>query len=265
MDFKTVFSQLRKEEQNPGLKIGLGQALFGKAYWFQSVSEDSFDHEEVQEVEEVQEIEPVSKSETEKVRTLSSLENFAKKKVEESGDGEAIKFKGGELKVKTSEELLSTANLNHDLPELKTEGKIKALFLGDTFQLQENPEHEVDLLGKMIEAMKLTGSDFLRVPYQDSDYQSEEFKNIAKVLGESRPDLIITLGAVATNNLMGKKERLSRVHGKIFSKTFTFNDSRELNVNIMPVFHPDFLKINPNMKRAAWIDLQKAMEFLGLS
>ena len=32
---------------------------------------------------------------------------------------------------------------------------------------------------------------------------------------------------------------------------------------MVPIFHPDFLKINPKMKRTAWDDLQKVMRMIG--
>ena len=50
----------------------------------------------------------------------------------------------------------------------------------------------------------------------------------------------------------------SNIHGQFFEKQYG-----DTAFSLMPVFHPDFLVINPNMKRTAWADLQKVMERVG--
>jgi len=77
-----------------------------------------------------------------------------------------------------------------------------------------------------------------------------------------KPQFIIPLGAIPTNLLLRNKERLSQVHGKFFPKGFKLPSGLTHNVLICPIFHPEFLLINPNMKRTAWMDLQKVMGHL---
>ena len=78
------------------------------------------------------------------------------------------------------------------------------------------------------------------------------------IILEKRPKVVVSLGATVTNILLGKREKLSTIHGQFFEKR-----QGECNFSLMPIFHPDFLIINPNMKRTAWIDLQKVMERIG--
>lgn len=140
----------------------------------------------------------------------------------------------------------------------------EVLFVGDTF----GGDGE-DLLGKMIAAMKLTDTEFFRYPM---DEELEEINDLAKNLEhpslatqklyeaiiKKRPKVVVSLGATVTNILLGKREKLSTIHGQFFQQR-----QGDCVYSLMPIFHPDFLLINPNMKRTAWIDLQKVMESIG--
>ena len=75
---------------------------------------------------------------------------------------------------------------------------------------------------------------------------------------------IVPLGAKATNTILGTKERLSKIHGQQV-KFKIIGHKTEIDLSVYPVLHPDFLQINPNMKRSAWIDLQKVMGHLGIN
>jgi DNA polymerase len=72
------------------------------------------------------------------------------------------------------------------------------------------------------------------------------------------PMYVVSLGAVSTNILLNSKEKMSAIHGNFFNL-----HANTWNYQMMPIFHPDFLLINPNMKRTAWMDLQKLMQLLG--
>ncbi len=141
---------------------------------------------------------------------------------------------------------------------------IQVLFLGDSFD--GNGE---DLLGKMIGAMKLSSNEFFRFPMQESldevtdlamnaEVPNGATKDLYDIIQLKRPTIVVSLGATVTNILLGKREKLSTIHGQFFEKKIG-----ECVYNLMPIFHPDFLQINPNMKRTAWIDLQKVMERIG--
>ena len=140
------------------------------------------------------------------------------------------------------------------------------LFVGDTFNTDSGAD---DLLGKMITAMKLKPQEFERFAFNEAldeindleqnlkspdSATAELFATITKV----KPQIVVSLGATVTNVLLGRREKLSGIHGQFIEKTI---DSHHFAM--MPLFHPDFLLINPNMKRTAWIDLQKVMERVG--
>lgn len=140
----------------------------------------------------------------------------------------------------------------------------EVLFVGDTF----NDDGD-DLLGKMIIAMKLDKSEFYRFKMdEDLDAVDDLTKNITNpssstqkllnIISKERPRIVVSLGATVTNILLGKREKMSTIHGQFFEKKINGYD-----YTLMPIFHPDFLIINPNMKRTAWIDLQKVMERIG--
>ena len=140
----------------------------------------------------------------------------------------------------------------------------EVLFVGDSFAGEGD-----DLLGKMIMAMKLTGLEFHRHQMQE---ELDEIVDLAKnledpslatqkllnIILEKRPKVVVSLGATVTNILLGKREKLSTIHGQFFEK-----QQGPCVYSLMPIFHPDFLIINPNMKRTAWVDLQKVMAKIG--
>lgn len=63
-----------------------------------------------------------------------------------------------------------------------------------------------------------------------------------------KPKLILCLGLVAANALLGKKDSLGKLRGKIF----------ELNkIKVMVTYHPAALLRNPNLKRDCWNDVKQ--------
>jgi len=123
------------------------------------------------------------------------------------------------------------------------------LFLGDTF----NGSGE-DLLHKMIVAMHLGQDKVVRVPFDESVDTRQELLGSISI---NRPKVVVSLGAIVTNILLEKKEKLSSIHGQLIPE-----ETSHWKYLMMPLFHPEFLLINPNMKRTAWNDLQKIMELL---
>ncbi len=70
-----------------------------------------------------------------------------------------------------------------------------------------------------------------------------------------RPEVIMSLGRVATMNLTGDmKLKITAVRGKFFSYK---------GISVMPTFHPAYLIRNPKDKWLTWNDAQKVMEKLG--
>ncbi|AUN99464.1 hypothetical protein C0V70_15380 [Bacteriovorax stolpii] len=147
----------------------------------------------------------------------------------------------------------------------KTGALSLVLFVGDTYAEGKGE----DLLGKMIQAMKLKPGEFNRIQFDEKlddindlagnlTTPSAETTNLIEQIEKFKPEIVVSLGATVTNILLGKREKLSGIHGQFFDKS-----AGSYHYNLMPLFHPDFLVINPNMKRTAWIDLQKVMERVG--
>lgn len=64
------------------------------------------------------------------------------------------------------------------------------------------------------------------------------------------PQLICTMGEIPAWQLLGKKAPLTRLRGRFHGSKFIKGN------NIMVTYHPRFLLQYPEMKRAAWQDLQ---------
>lgn len=64
-----------------------------------------------------------------------------------------------------------------------------------------------------------------------------------------QPKLILCLGLTAAKGLLGSKDSLSALRGKIFN----FNQS----IKVMVTFHPAALLRNPNWKKDCWKDVQE--------
>lgn len=69
-----------------------------------------------------------------------------------------------------------------------------------------------------------------------------------------RPQVICAMGQVAAQALLQSSQPLVRLRGR-------FHDCH--GIPLMPTFAPDFLLHNPDMKKAAWIDLQMIQAKLG--
>lgn len=210
-----------------------------------------------------------SMADASKSEKKSLLQSFGRFVSDSADDDSKVSFKGGEVRSKSGasdlllkeEELVSSVKprLVDDLTS-----QTKVIFLGECPK-DYNPDSPQDnLLGKMIAAMKLPQEHYCRAFItKDSDVSYQEWLGLLKDLPSELKDVVVvTLGALATNTVLQKKERLSRIHGKEFTIALNGN-SRDCSLRVFPVFHPDILQINPNMKRSAWLDLQKVMEVLG--
>jgi len=123
-------------------------------------------------------------------------------------------------------------------------------FVGAEFEGDNGASKE--LLNKMIQAMKLNPQEFKII----EEGKPEEI--VDQILAE-KPSVVVTLGAYASNLMLGGQERLSKIHGNFFPRSFSDN----FHTQIVPLFHPSFLLINPGMKKSAWMDMQKIMDFIG--
>lgn len=121
------------------------------------------------------------------------------------------------------------------------------------------------LLTKIIEAMGLRREEVYIAnivkcrPPQNRPPMPDEVKScIPFLVCQARivsPKAIVCLGSVATQNLLGTEEKITKLRGR-----FT-----EWNgIPVMPTYHPAFLLRNPNMKKPVWEDMQSVMALLGL-
>jgi uracil-DNA glycosylase len=79
---------------------------------------------------------------------------------------------------------------------------------------------------------------------------------LKKQISFINPEVIITLGAVSTHNLLGITTPISKMRG---------NFTNYMGITVMPTFHPSYLLQNPSKKRETWEDIKKVMEMLGLN
>ena len=72
-----------------------------------------------------------------------------------------------------------------------------------------------------------------------------------------KPSAILTLGRAAFQTITGSSQTLFEAHGKIYSySTGTDNNPLGQTIMVVPTFHPNFLRQNPNSKKPAWEDLK---------
>lgn len=130
-----------------------------------------------------------------------------------------------------------------------------------------------DIVKRMIGAMKLEDNkwaitNIAKCFKENSDilYKKEMakncFQNVKNEILLLNPKVVISFGAISTNMILEKKEKLSAIHGKFFDIKYTYPDNQTREFKLVPIFHPEFLLINPNMKRSAWMDMKKVMEYL---
>ena len=142
----------------------------------------------------------------------------------------------------------------------------------------EGPGHDEDiqglpfvgragqLLNQMIEAMGLRRDAVYicnvikcrppenRTPEKDEIATCSPF--LLRQLAVIAPKVIVCLGNVAAQTMLGTKKSISHFRGQWFD----FRGSR-----LLATYHPAYLLRNPNAKPEVWKDLQKVMSVLGLT
>lgn len=121
------------------------------------------------------------------------------------------------------------------------------------------------LLTRIINAMHLTRDDVYIGnivkcrPPGNRNPQPDEVRTcmpfLMRQISSIKPEVICTLGKVATQSLLGIESPISRLRGKFHTYE---------GIKVMPTFHPAYLLRNPKMKRAVWEDMQKVMKLLNL-
>lgn len=118
------------------------------------------------------------------------------------------------------------------------------------------------LLTRLIEKMGLKRSDVYIAniikcrPPMNRDPEADEIAACRAFLDKQiqiiKPEIIITLGRIALQSIMGDpKIRITTARGNFFQYK---------GIPVMPTFHPAYLLRNPKDKWLTWTDAQKVME-----
>ncbi|MGB6690916.1 MAG: uracil-DNA glycosylase [Terracidiphilus sp.] len=121
------------------------------------------------------------------------------------------------------------------------------------------------LLNNMISAMGLTREEVYianvvkcrppgnRTPEPDEANTCSPF--LFRQIDVIRPEVVVALGATAATYLLGARQPLAGLRGRVHS----FRGSK-----LIVTYHPAYLLRDPRQKKEAWADLQIAMRELGL-
>ncbi len=74
-----------------------------------------------------------------------------------------------------------------------------------------------------------------------------------------KPSLIILIGNVAANSLLGTTEGITKIKQRYYSYN---NQYLENTINTTAIFHPAYLLRQPMQKKATWYDLLRIKEFI---
>ena len=273
-----IFKQKLLGLRSPAKPLTFGEALMGDSSWLKKMSTPV-----KQETRPKQDF-------SEKVQVIESLERFAHEKAQDEGINILKIDGGGELLLRMEPEwegvssFSSSSGLKEHLklqPELldivltgKEPGTVKALFVSEKFRPWEEasvelksgfinelivgfPVKTAELFERMISAMKLTPEEVVIFPVEGSD-ETDFSGDVMSVAAFYKPEVIITLGAKATNKILKSNDRLAQVHGQFFARKIADIGT----IQVVPLFHPSIIETNQNMKKTAWTDMQKIMKHL---
>lgn len=130
------------------------------------------------------------------------------------------------------------------------------------------------LLTKMIIAMGLTRDDVFICnvvkcrPPGNRTPAAEEIQACNPFLREQleiiAPDLIVSLGAPATQTLLNTGLPIGRLRGRFHDYYLTGQPGVGMAIPLMPTYHPAYLLRTPSDKSKTWDDLKQVMATLGL-
>lgn len=253
---KSHFEHLRQQLSNESNKVPrFEEELFPPCPW-----------DIIESTEENVKKEVDSYRVAEKLETIQALAQF----VEEQGE-KKVEFPGGEIRHKID-------NVEEDYifsspAPAKEAPPVNVLVLGDLLERGDDVSkaEEVNLmLSKMISAMKFSDGEVARKPslryYIDEENierSDEVIQRMMQFIYRKQIQVVLAFGALEARSLLGRRVRLASIHGKLLSKTLRFSDGTEHKFIIVPVFHPEYLRVNPQMRQTTWQDLQGVMRFLG--
>lgn len=75
---------------------------------------------------------------------------------------------------------------------------------------------------------------------------------LQRQISAASPQLICTMGMVATRTLLRQSQPLSKLRGRFHA----YQAADGVEIPLLPTYHPGYLLQNPEMKNATWQDLQ---------
>jgi len=231
----------------------------------------------------------------EKETTLNALSEYAKKEIEKThnpvevaGDKRYI-LKTDSLQIFLNNLSTCCKCFSEDTKAVKKllDQKIHSsefhhidiLFVGDYPRLDGEGIFETfsadkgEILNRMVHAMNLPSLKWyvaylLKCNRMDLDLNLKKeiintcFDHLKNEIFLLQPKMVISFGALATQMMLGKKEKLADIHGKFFHQQIDYAGGEKREFTLVPIFHPEYLLLNPTMKKTAWVDLKKVIEFL---
>lgn len=229
---------------------------------------------------------------TEKRQVIESFERFAREKVSEVPEESTpvIRFDRGEVHLKadpvwdnveksaSAEELMSSLVVENEILRIlfrnKEPGKVKALFVTENLRSWEEVSPELkngfidellvgfspktaEFFERMILAMKLGPDEVMIYPVEKPD-GTDLSSEVVKIALYLIPEVVITLGAKATQKILKSNDRLSLIHGQFHQRKV----ENHATLQVVPLYHPSILETNLSMKKTTWTDMQKIMKHL---
>ena len=158
--------------------------------------------------------------------------------------------------------------------------KVRLMVVGDWLAMVEGIQmpaaslfgiEQDRMLGKMVDAIKLPRSEafvtnVIKCGIPESIQPKAEhvqacISYLHRQIALLRPEVILSMGMIATRSLLNRREPLSRLRGRLHH--YTTSDDHK--IPLIATYHPTFLLQNPEMKRATWVDLQMLAKQLGTS
>jgi uracil-DNA glycosylase family 4 len=161
----------------------------------------------------------------------------------------------------------------------KEERKTKLLIVGDWLEVPAGSEtkreskfgeEEDQMLARMLTAINLS-------PHQvyvtncikcavsaDAQPKTEHvlrcFSHLQREIKAIKPEFICAMGVIPARCLLQKSQSLSHLRGKFHE----YRVAENWTIPLLATYHPKFLLQNPEMKKAAWADLQLLAKKMGL-
>jgi DNA polymerase len=136
------------------------------------------------------------------------------------------------------------------------------------------------LLNNMIQAMGLRREDVYianvvkcrppdnRTPERDECETCGPF--LMRQIAVVRPEIVVALGATAAKFLLGASDSMANLRGHLYDfHPILPREAPErdpgFSTKLVVTYHPAYLLRDPRQKKEAWLDLQRAMKYLGMA